>query len=262
MFASKSPRRRPAAAASVLCCCLAAAGIHAQSYTCPEVPDWSAVPCSMHEAITPYDWDGYHLTLVYTKPGGRRIYVVTAGSSTAKLDIYGHFEDPEWVARRLAKAWAGQPDTLRRSAMPLSIGIDRTGPIYWDYTDRPQQTHIVEFPASYVHEYARTLDWAFEELLTHELCHVIDSRSKLRDKPAWRDAVRMDDRRVSDYAEQSNAEDFAESCAAYVLLGVGRDALTRAHREHVERAIPNRLAYMDSLFSRWGDLISEPPIQR
>lgn len=216
----------------------------------------------MHAAIQPTDWDGYDLTLVYTKPGGRRNYIVVAGSSTVKLDIYGHFEDPDWVAKRVAKAWAGQPATLRRSAMPLTIGIDFFGPIYWDYTQKPQQAHIVEFPASYVHEDARTLDWAFEELLTHEMCHVIDSRSNLRGLAAWQDARNADSETVSDYAATSNAEDFAESCAAYVLLGIGGRLDRELHREHVEDAIPHRLQFMDTLFTRWSDLIGRPPVER
>jgi len=216
----------------------------------------------MHTAIQPTDWEGFDLTLVYTKPGGRRNYIAVAGSSTVKFDIYGHFEDPDWVAKRLAKAWAGQPPTLRRSAMPLTVGIDYAGPVFWDYTQRAQQAFIVEFPASYVHENARTLDWAFEELLTHELCHVIDSRSKLRDMPGWLEAVEADDAYVTDYAETSRSEDFAESCAAYVLLGVAGHRLEDQHREHVEGLIPNRLEFLDTLFSRWDDLISVPPVER
>lgn len=169
---------------------LIAASAHGQSYTCPDEPTWAAVPCSMHEAIQPTDWEGRDLTLVYTKPGGRRAYVVTAGSSTARFD------------------------------------------------------------------------WSFEELLTHELCHVIDSRSDLRNAQGWLDAVEADgDARVTDYAENNEAEDFAESCAAHILLGVGH-RLTDAHREHVEGRIPNRLAYLDTLFPRWSDELAVDPVER
>lgn len=233
---------------------------YAQSYTCPDEPTWAAIPCSMHEAIQPTDWDGFDLTFVLERQEYRD-YMVTSGPSAVRLRIYHRFDDPDWVAKQLAKAWAGQPRVLRRSAMPFLIGIDRAGPIYWDYTDTPEARHIVEYPAEYVHEYADTLDWAFEELLTHEMCHVIDKQGELQgsgrfsSREDWRRAMAMDKAYVSQYARSGGVvEDFAESCAAHVLLGVGT-RLTDAHRSHIEDAIPNRLAYFAKLFTAWSDQI-------
>lgn len=243
---------------------LVAFSAHAQSYTCPETPTWAAVPCSMHRAIMPGDAAPHHLTHLYEKDKGRRTYAVVAGSGTARLDIYGHFDNNAWVARRVARAWAGQPSALRRSAMPLVVGVDYAGPVYWDYTQEPQQAHFIEFPASYVHEDANTLDWAFEELLTHEMCHVIDKKGgRFSDMQDWRDAVAADcdesgaTTYVSDYAATSNVEDFAESCTAYILVGVG-GRLTAVHRERVANQMASRVAYFDRLFSRWDDLIAFP----
>ena len=128
--------------------------------------------------------------------------------------------------------------------------------VYWDYTGDPNtRAHVVEFPAAYVHENAKTLDWSFEELLTHELCHLFDNKSgQISDRPKWRLAVRQDRGWVSDYARSSNQEDFAESCAAHILLAIG-DRLTLPHRDHVETTMSKRLAYFDSLFLLNSDVI-------
>jgi len=228
-------------------------------YTCPEDPDWRAVPCSMHEAIRPTDWDGFDLTFVADVPSSERYdpyrdYVVVSGPTSARLRVYDHFENPDWVAKRLAKAWAGQPAVLRRSAMPLLLSVDFSGPVYWDYTGKVEGFHIVEYPYTYVHEEARTLDWSFEELLTHELCHVVDRKGGYRDEDSWREAVDADGGHVTDYAASSVGEDFAESCAAYVLTGIG-ERLTETHRAHVRDTMPARSAWFDGLFGRWVDLI-------
>ncbi len=249
-------RKRILASSLTLC----AAVLHAQSYTCPDEPTWSAISCSMHEAIQPTDWDGFDLTFVLER-AQYRDYMVTSGPSAVRLRIYHHFDDPDWVAKQLAKAWAGQPRVLRRSAMPFLIGIDYAGPVYWDYTDTPEARHIVEYPAEYVHEYASTLDWAFEEILTHEMCHVIDKQGELQgsgrfsNREGWRRAVGADNDYVSEYARSGgNVEDFAESCAAHILLGMGT-RLTDAHRDHIEDTMPNRSAYFAKLFTAWSDLI-------
>ena len=200
-------------------------------YGCPAVPTWDAVPCSMHDTLRPSDATGHEVTLE-TPGGGKRIYRVTSGSSETLLHVYPHFDRPGWVARRVAEAWAAQPAVLRQHVMPLIIGIDRAGPVYWDYRDRPEASHIIEYPASYVHESARTLDWSFEELLTHEMCHALDRTLGLRDHEGWQTAVTADGTHVSNYARSSAGEDFAESCAAYLLVRTS-SRVTSTIRRHL-----------------------------
>ena len=66
----------------------------------------------------------------------------------------------------------------------------------------------VEFPASYVHEYAKSLDWSFEELLTHEMCHALDNGKgwRLSERADWKRVVRADNNYVSDYACQCRSK--------------------------------------------------------
>lgn len=237
---------------------LASCSAFGQAYTCPDTPTWAAVPCSMHKAIQPQDAMPFVLTHVFERDDYLD-YIVVADSSAARLRIYRHFEDPHWVAVRVAMAWAAQPRVLRRSAMPLMIGIDWAGPVYWDYIDTAEARHIVEYPAGYVHEADDTLDWAFEELLTHELCHVIDRKYDLRNREKWLAAADADKAYVTDYAAGSNGEDFAESCAAYVLTQLDSDRtkrrLTHEHRKRVMDTMPRRGRYFAGLFPRWNDLI-------
>ena len=90
------------------------------------------------------------------------------------------------------------------------------------------------------------------------MCHVVDRKggnlggAPLRDTDAWREAVDADAGHVSDYAASSNGEDFAESCTAYVLTGVGH-RLRDVHRKRVADTMPSRSAYFDGLFRRWAD---------
>ena len=226
-------------------------------YGCPANPTWNAVPCSMHRAMIPYDGRNHHITHVLSRSGDVRDYMVVLGESAARIRIYPHFEEPGWVAGRVARAWAAQPEILRRAVMPLIIGIDYAGPVYWDYREGPEAAHIIEFPAAYVHEGARTLDWSFEELLTHEMCHAIDKRWSLRYRDGWEDAVRRDRTYVTDYARSSAAEDFAESCAAFVLARTST-RLTDAHLWHIERTMSYRWEWLERLFSL-RQLITPPP---
>ena len=141
--------------------------------------------------------------------------------------------------------------------MPLIISIDYAGPVYWDYRQEVEAANIVEYPAAYVHEDARTLDWSFEELLTHELCHALDARHGLRHRKGWRDAASDDGAYVTDYARSSATEDFAESCAAYVLLRTST-RLTDHHRQHLEDTIAQRMEWLGRLFGLGSRIVKVP----
>ncbi len=236
----------------ILMLCLGSGVASAAShYGCPAEPTWNAVPCSMHAALQPENGLEYSLTHVLSWRGGEReVYIAVSGESAVTIHIWPHFADDDWVARRVAAAWASQPAILRRSVMPLIVAIDSGlsgGPVYWDYRETVEAAHVVDFPADYVHEDAGTLDWAFEELLTHELCHALDGVHGLREREGWKDAARSDGSYVSDYARSSAEEDFAESCAAYVLLRTS-PRLDDRHRRHVEDTMPKRMEWLGELF--------------
>lgn len=248
---------KPLLATVVLAVSLAA---FAQPYTCPRTPSWNAVGCSMYAARQPTDTVASHdLTFVY-ETARYHYFEATAGATAMRMHVYKHFEDPHWVANRVAHAWAGLPEVLRRSSMPLLIGIDSDGPIFWDHYIEDGGSLIVEYPASWVHEDDETLDWAFEELLVHELCHAIDFKAealageRLSDTSHWQRAVRRDKGHVSDYAKTNSKEDFAESCAAHILLGLGT-GLRQEHRDHIEATMGNRSAFLSFLFSPWQPLV-------
>ena len=117
---------------SVVTLCLwCAAASAVPEYGCPVEPAWDAVPCSMHTALQPSDGSQYHLTHALSQHSGRRDYMAVAGESAVRIQIYPHFDNPGWVANRVASAWAAQPAILRRSVMPLIISIDYAGPVYW-----------------------------------------------------------------------------------------------------------------------------------
>ena len=243
--------------AIVLLCLWCAAAGAVPEYGCPAEPAWDAVPCSMHTALQPSDGSQYHLTHVLSQHGGRRDYMAVAGESAVRIQIYPHFDNPGWVANRVASAWAAQPAILRRSVMPLIISIDYAGPVYWDYREDVEAAHIVEYPAAYVHEDAGTLDWSFEELLTHELCHALDARHGLRHRKGWKDAASDDGAYVTDYARSSADEDFAESCAAYVLLRTSA-RLTDDHRQHLEDTMAQRMEWLGRLFGLGSRIVEVP----
>lgn len=215
----------------------------------------------MHRAIQAGDGGSFHLTFVLERTNYRD-YIVVKGASTTRLRIYHHFKRPDLVAEWLADAWSAQPPQLRRSVMPFLIAIDQYGPVYSNYTDTPEARHITEFPATYVHEDVPTLDWSFEELLTHEMCHVIDKKAeqaggRFSDSAGWRAAVAEDGSYITDYARRSSKEDFAESCAAFLLERIGK-RLTDVHRSHLQKTIPNRLAYIAGIFTPDNDLVAFP----
>lgn len=211
-------------------------------YGCPAVPTWDAVPCSMHDTLRPSDATRHTVTQERRR-GGTRIYRVTAGADETSLHVYPHFNRPDWVARRVAEAWSAQPPVFRRHVRPLIIGIDRAGPVYWDYRDGTEAAHIIEFPASYVHESANTLDWAFEELLAHEMCHALDAIHGLRYHEGFATAAAEDGAYVSDYARSSVGEDFAESCAAYLLMRTSSRVSVRIRR-HLNSTMPHRMEWL------------------
>lgn len=116
-----------------------------------------------------------------------------------------------------------------------------------------------------------------EEILVHEVGHLLDhvyahvssplfdtmdlgggvvagqsvwGHPRWSDTNEWATAMEADGARVSDYAERNNAEDFAESFAAWLALRAsprsGRHTIRFEKRRHIADTIPNRLRWFDA----------------
>lgn len=86
-----------------------------------------------------------------------------------------------------------------------------------------------------------------EEIFLHEACHTsLDADHA--NAPKWREAQKADARFISNYSrDYPLREDIAESFGAYVALRHKRDRLKPEVARAIEEAIPNRIAYFDSL---------------
>ena len=154
-----------------------------------------------------------------------------------------HFDSQQKIAKLVADSIAILPPVLLR-ALPINtvVGIDvgsGTGAIYWNLLN--ERAHVIEFAAVFAHESDDTLDWAFEELLLHEIGHVFDvGLYKISENAGWLNASNEDlNALVSEYAATNAKEAFAETFAAWVSFS--RDAarpenerrLTHVHRTHI-----------------------------
>ena len=231
----------------------------AQAYTCPEDPDWSAVPCSVHKAFTPGagEFIPYHLRLAEMNPNYVWWSMEMFGiNNNIEIQIWhSHFDSQQKIAKLVADSIAILPPVILR-ALPINTLISMdvgsgTGAIYWNlWTER---AHAIEFAAVFAHEADDTLDWAFEELLLHEIGHVFDvGLYKISENVGWLNASNKDfNALVSEYADTNAKEAFAETFAAWVSFS--RDAarpenerrLTHVHRTHILDAIFYRGAWID-----------------
>ena len=86
-----------------------------------------------------------------------------------------------------------------------------------------------------------------EETLVHEAAHSsLDSRYAR--SPGWLDAQSADPTFISTYArDYPDREDIAESFGPYLAVRHRADRITSALRSQIEQAIPNRIAFFDSL---------------
>ena len=231
----------------------------AQAYTCPEDPDWGAVPCSVHKAFTPGVGESipYHLRLAEMHPNFVWWSMEMFGiNNNIEIHIWhSHFDSQQKIAKLVADSIAILPPVILR-ALPINtlISIDvgsGTGAIYWHYVEG--RGHVIEFAAGFAHESDDTLDWAFEELLLHEIGHVFDvGLYKISENAGWLNASNEDlNALVSEYAATNAKEAFAETFAAWVSFS--RDAarpenerrLTHVHRTHILDSILYRGAWID-----------------
>ena len=231
----------------------------AQDYTCPEVPDWSAVPCSVHKAFTPGVGESipYHLRLaeMHTHYAWWSMEMFGINNNVELQIWHNHFDSQKEVVNLVADSIATLPPVVLR-ALPINtvISIDVGSGAGAIYLNLPiERAHAIEFAAGFVHELDDTLDWAFEELLLHEIGHVFDvGLYTIREDVGWLNASNNDlNTLVSDYADTNDKEAFAEVFAAWVSYR--RDEarpenerrLTEDHRSHILSSISNRGAWID-----------------
>ena len=231
----------------------------AQGYTCPEDPNWVAIPCSVHKAFTPGVGESipYHLRLAEMNSKYVWWSMEMFGiNNNIEIQIWhNHFDSQQKIAKLVAESIAILPPVVLR-ALPINtvVGIDvgsGTGAIYWNLLS--ERAHVIEFAAVFAHESDDTLDWAFEELLLHEIGHVFDvGLHKISENAGWLNASNKDlSALVSEYADTNAKEAFAETFAAWVSFS--RDSarpenerrLTHVHRTHILDSILYRGAWID-----------------
>ena len=226
----------------------------AQAYTCPEDPDWTTVACSFHAAFTPAKVGARSYNLREARPHSdysRYVLEIPLATNIELLVWNGHYSDNEHVARMMARSIATLPPVVLHSLpentlVSLNIGSPG-GAVYVDLADI--RAHAIEFQASFAYPTAETTDWSFEELLLHEIAHALDAVHGISSRRDWTAAVRMDRTEITEYAENSQEKDFAESFAAWVAVRTdsarSSRRLTDEHYQRAESRIRNRMEWFD-----------------
>ena len=105
------------------------------------------------------------------------------------------------------------------------------------------------------------LDGHFLGVMIHELAHYMDARRGgefidfrlwISGDPGWASAAAADGEYITSYASTNHREDFAETMSAYLASRYHRERFYPAVIAHIERTIPNRLAYLDSILDDHG----------
>ena len=94
-----------------------------------------------------------------------------------------------------------------------------------------------------------------EEVMLHEAGHASISNAyydwktgKILKKlvpEKWKSAVKADNKFVSKYAKEIEAEDFTESIFAWIMVRYKKDRISEAYYNKIIESIPNRLKYFD-----------------
>ncbi len=90
-------------------------------------------------------------------------------------------------------------------------------------------------------------DGILEETLVHEACHTsLDARHAA--SAGWLNAQNLDPTFISTYArDHPTREDIAESFLTWLMVRHRRDSISQQDYDAITMAIPNRLAYFDSI---------------
>lgn len=213
-------------------------------------------PCTWSTAITP-DSEATSFRVVREKEpswmnerrfGHRRFIVSFEHGSDIAIHLHGDEDHDETVANALAKIYSQLPVFVRlKSPHHLILGDDKTGGYFarlslWVY---PHIAYAINLPRDYFWSSEGEPTPEVEEMILHEIGHIFGMHFGWSETQGWSDAVAKDARYITEYAKTNDREDFAESFTAWVVLRAFGANLKEEARSHVERMIPNRLAYLD-----------------
>ena len=228
-------------------------------WTCPEEPQWAGAACSVFRAFDPELHARPHF-LRPGKPHDKYNWWALEMEELTNLEIHiwhGHYnrDDTEKVARMVAASISTLPPILLK-ALPAGTHVvfdvgSGHGPIYRYYADT--KVHAIEFPANWAYPDHDTLDWSFEEILIHEMAHVLDvGLYTIREKNGWNRGSNLDRHEpVTGYSETNEKEMFAEVFTLWIAWRTdhGRptkqQTLTHEHEGHMTRWMSNRGEFLD-----------------
>jgi hypothetical protein len=99
-----------------------------------------------------------------------------------------------------------------------------------------------------------------EETFFHEGTHASIQVSNI-ESTAWKNAKVRDNAFITDYAQSSDQEDFAESALFAFTLIYHPERIPAADREKIEKLIPNRIAFFRSVYASRPTPPKSPPFE-
>ena len=226
--------------------------------------DWPFAATWNPAAYEPYRF----LTDVERDASSGGIYTRTmqSGSLTAHLKVHDGWREAiaGEVIEIVARVLANVPSVLTQAlgevtvefvpqSMVFGIGVDAVAMTVYP-SEIWVSDELIHTPGQgpvFVANHSRHRN--FEELLVHELAHVLDFRLGYpSNSPEWNAAVRDAPCRITQYAHDSPVEHFAEALSAYLQFYAGRDTLGE-HRW----VLQSRLGM--SKFRYFGSLLSPAP---
>lgn len=210
---------------------------------------------------------------------GHDVYYVYAHRSSARIilrknpDYFDHSErDYIWAAEQFAHAWAVQPRILRETVKHVDLRVHNESyskfSLVENSAERLFSPEIITifFPANFwiiypVGPYSpiddrRTPKEGFEENMTYEMCRALDYELRIQDgcnlsdSQSWRNARRQNDKYITYRAKNSVTEDFAETCAAYILTRYDKkEMIPPVVSKWMDNNIPAKVAFFEKLFN-------------
>lgn len=170
----------------------------------------------------------------------RNVYLLKVtfkNSETASIYVNPEFKDSNAalkVSKKYAIALSKLPYDLRKGIHSLTVNKGDEGA-------QGENHNAILYTGSYRN------DDTIQETLLHESGHATLESTNL-DFKAYKEAQRLDPTFISPYArEHPDREDLAESLAPWFALRYQRDRLSNTMIYTIKQAIPNRLAWFDSL---------------
>lgn len=166
---------------------------------------------------------------------------------------FGSVENALYWAKRVAFPMGQIPRVLSKDVQYISIQSMNA-----PFTASPRARRIRVYTGQFLE---RAEHGSIEEALVHEGVHVsldylsVNQVNQGRTSPGWKKAQKNDGMFISAYAENSpKTEDMAESFLPWLLLRCLPDRISSNDKTKIQKAIPNRLEYFDSLNFSKADL--------